>query len=185
MTAPHDKRSLPYGGAFSIKDSVVVEYMKSLNLLESLWEENITKDFCSNYRDWISKTKNNTIKGLDLFPYSVYSNGTTQAFEMFYIRNRHRRFRCFKGEYIYHQLAWRNNWPDWKFIEDDALRPNDAVVISLPFSNTGNEHDQLEWLLETCIILGIPVLVDCAYFGTCKNLNFDFTKSCITDVVLV
>lgn len=183
MTAPHDKRSLPYGGAFSIKDSVVVEYMKSLNLLESLWEENITKDFCSNYRDWISKTKNNTIKGLDLFPYSVYSNGTTQAFEMFYIRNRHRRFRCFKGEYIYHQLAWRNNWPDWKFIEDDALRPNDAVVISLPFSNTGNEHDQLEWLLETCIILGIPVLVDCAYFGTCKNLNFDFTKSCITDVV--
>lgn len=183
MTAPNDKRSLLYGGAFSIKDSVVVEYMKSLNLLEALWEENITKEFCSNYKNWISKTENNTVNGLDLFPYAVYSNGTTQAFEMFYIKNRYRRFRCFKGEYVYHQLAWRNNWPNWKFIEDDALRPNDAVVISLPFSDTGNEHYQLEWLLETCVTLGIPVLIDCAYFGICSDLNFDFTSACITDVV--
>lgn len=183
MTAPNDKRQLPYGGAFAIQDPEIIDFIKSIDFSGSLWEEEITHRFCKEYTRWLSTTKNNTVIGLDNFKYSVFSNGTSQSFDMFYIKNKNRRFRCFKGEYIYHQLAWRNNWPDWKLIEDDALRPTDAVVISLPFSNTGNEHDQLGWLLETCTILEIPVLVDCVYFGACSNIVFDFTSKCITDVV--
>lgn len=183
MSAPNDKRSLPYGGSFSIQDSDIIKEIKSLNLSDSLWDDNITKDFCDNYVSWIRLTTNNTITGLENFKHSVFSNGTSQAFDMFYIKHKGRRFRCFKGEYIYHQLAWRNDWPDWKFIEDDDLRIDDAVVISLPFSDTGNNHEQMEWFLEKCSILKIPVLVDCVYFGTCSNINFNFNYDCITDVV--
>lgn len=183
MSAPNDKRALPYGGAFAIQDTDVIDFIKSINIVDSLWEDNINQQFCNSYINWISTSTNNTVVGLENFRYSVFSNGTSQAFDMFYIKNKDRRFRCFKGEYIYHQLAWRNNWSDWKFIEDDALGFRDAVVISLPFSNTGNEHEQMRWLMKTCSVLGIPVLVDCVYFGTCSKIDFNFNYTCITDIV--
>lgn len=182
MTAPNDKRTLPYGGSFAIQDREIINFMRTLNLIDGLWIDTITEDFCEEYIKWIKSTKNNVVSGLDNFNHYVFSNGTSQSFDMFYIKNKDKRFRCFKGEYIYHQLAWRNNWPDWKFIEDEPLRPGDAVIISLPFSNTGNEHEQTKWLLENCTVLKIPVLIDCAYFGTCTDINFDFNYECITDI---
>lgn len=183
MTAPNDKRSLPYGGSFAIQDLDVLKYMSSLSLIPALYENDITRKFCKKYIEWILSTKNNSVNGLLDFQYSVFSNGTSQSFDMFYIKNKNRRFRCFRGEYIYHQLAWRNNWPDWLFVDQAPLTNNDALVISLPFSDTGNEHPEMRQILSICNDLKIPVLIDCAYFGICSNINFDFTDSCITDIV--
>lgn len=179
---PNDKRSMPYGGAFAIQDSEIISYMKTINLVDSLWDDNVTSKFCNTYIDWIKATKNNTVLGLENFEHAVFSNGTTEAFMMFYIKNKNRRFRCFKGEFIFHQLAWRNDWNNWKYIEDCKLDKNDAVIISLPFSDTGNEHNQLEFILKTCNALGIPVLVDCAYFGMCSDIKINLNYKCITDV---
>ena len=174
-SVPNDKRSMPYGGSFAIMDSVVKESMPALAIADP-------KTFCEKYLEWISSTKLNTIVGLEKFPCAAYSNGTTESFDKFYMKNHRCRFRCFKGEYLYHQLTWRNNWPDWEFIEDAALEPNDAVVISLPFSDTGNEHTQMKSVLKKCTELKIPVLIDCVYFGVCSNINFDFNYDCITDI---
>jgi hypothetical protein len=167
VTTPNDKRSLPFGGSFAITDQ---EFPSS------------TDGFCQAYLAWIKTTQENVIRGLDNFPILAYSNGTTEAFDKFYMKNNTRRFRCYKGEYMYHQATWRNCWPNWKFIEDASLDPNDAVVISLPFSNTGNEHPSTQQLLTFCSDLGIPVLVDCAYFGVCSQIMFDFDYDCITDI---
>lgn len=182
-TPPNDKRLLPYGGAFAIQDTEIIDFIKSVDLVNSLWEEDITQQFCKEYKNWITTTQINSVKCLEKFEYSVYSNGTSQAFDMFYIKNKDRRFRCCKGEYIYHQLAWRNNWPNWKFLDDGIIKESDAVVISLPFSNTGNNPDNLKFLLNQCDELKVPVLLDCAYFGICANIDFDFTHDCITDIV--
>lgn len=173
MTTPNDKRALPFGGSFAIMDPQTLASLPNLEQVDSA-------TFCSKYLDWIKSTKLNNVTGLEQFPYAAYCNGTTEAFDKFYMKNNKRRFRCFKGEYVYHQIAWRN-W-DWKFIEDAELSSNDAVVISLPFSDTGNEHAQMQAVLEKCTLLGIPVLVDCVYFGVCSNIDFDFTHKCITDV---
>ena len=88
MTAPNDKRAMPYGGAFAVQDPDVIAYIKKLNLTDSLWDDGVTQQFCSKYVNWISTTTNNTIKKLDTFNYSVFSNGTSQAFDMFYIKNK-------------------------------------------------------------------------------------------------
>lgn len=180
---PSDKRNMPYGGAFAIQDSKVISFMKNLNLVNSLWDDDITNRFCESYINWINTTKNNTIHGLNNFKFSVFSNGTSESFMQFYIKNKNRRFRCFKGEFIFHQLAWRNNWTNWKYIEDAKLDKNDAVIISLPFSDTGNEHKFFKSVLQICNSLEIPVLLDCAYFGVCSGINFDFDYKCITDIV--
>jgi|APGre2960657373_1045057.scaffolds.fasta_scaffold05001_3 hypothetical protein len=176
MTAPpNDKRSLLYGGSFAIMDP---ETLGSLSQVVNIDAET----FCKRYKEWIKSTELNTITGIEHFPYTVFSNGTTEAFDKFYIKNNKKRFRCFKGEYIYHQVTWRNSWPNWKFIEDAPLETNDAVIISLPFSDTGNEHTKMKETLHICTELKIPVLVDCVYFGVCSDIDFNFNFDCITDI---
>ena len=175
MTAPNDKRSLPFGGSFAVMDPTILNSLPDLLQVDS-------ESFCKKYIEWINSGTLNTITGLENFPYAVYSNGTTEAFDKFYMKNNKRRFRCFRGEYVYHQIAWRTSWPDWKFLEEEPLQQNDAVVISLPFSDTGNEHLQMQNVLQTCTDLKIPVLIDCVYFGVCSNINFDFNHECITDI---
>jgi hypothetical protein len=179
MTAPNDKRQLLYGESTAILDADV---LSSINLASINLTTDYTAEFCSSYKQWILSSKLNSINGLDQYPFMCYSNGTTEAFDKFYIKNRTRRFRCFRGEYAYHRLTWRNSWPNWTWLDDECLDPNDAVVVSLPFSDTGNAHSLHEALLDRCDDLGIPVLVDCAYFGICEGLNFNFNHTCITDI---
>lgn len=183
MSLPQDKRHLPFGGTSAIQDKNAIQFISSIQITNALWDVKIISYFLKEYVQWIHSSKNNHINGLDQFVHAVYSNGTSQAFDMFYTNNRTRRFRCFRGEYTHHQLAWRNNWPDWQFIEDAPLNQNDAVVISLPFSDTGNKHNEMESLLANCSTMNIPVLVDCAFFGICSGIDFNFEHPCITDVV--
>jgi hypothetical protein len=97
------------------------------------------------------------------------------------MKNAKRRFRCYKGEYMYHRLAWRSYF-DWLYIEEAPLHKNDAVVISLPFADTGDKHKNYHELMRKCSEMSIPVLVDCAYFGACRNVHIDVAYSCITDI---
>ena len=181
---PNDKRSLPFGSAFAVQDNDILETIKNSNIdiLQTFNNNDLPTMFCDRYIQWIKSTKKNKIIGLENFSHAVYSNGTSEGFEKFYIKNHSRRFRCFRGEYMYHQLAWRNSWPNWKFLEDDNLDSNDAVVISLPFANTGDQHSEYNALLDKCSKLNIPVLIDCAYFGICEGVEFNFNYPCITDI---
>jgi hypothetical protein len=172
-----------FSGSYAIQDNEVISYIQTIDYSSALWNETITKEFCNLYRNWILSTTLNNVQGLDNFTHSMYSNGTTQTFELFYIKNKNKRFRCFKGEYVYHQIAWRNNWKDWAYIEDCPLESNDAVIISLPFSDTGNKHVDMDKVISECNKLNIPVLIDCAYFAICKNIDFNFSHNCITDIV--
>lgn len=179
MPAPNDKRQMLYGESTAIRDADVLSI---IDLSSTSLTTDSTIEFCSKYKDWILSSKLNSIIGLDQFPFVCYSNGTTESFDKFYVKHRTRRFRCFRGEYVYHRLTWRNSWPDWRWLDDECLDANDAVVISLPFSDTGNAHSLHEALLDKCDELGIPVLVDCAYFGICEGLHFNFNHTCITDI---
>jgi hypothetical protein len=84
---------------------------------------------------------------------------------------------------MYHAASWRNLPVDWKYIEDGQLHANDAVVLSTPFSDTGNVHPETDRLLDECDHLGIPVLIDSAFFGLCQNIKFNYDRPCVTDVV--
>ena len=130
------------------------------------------------YRTWISKTKNNRVQGLDLFPNAVFSHGTTESFDKFYTRHADRTLKVLAGEYSYHTYA-----TDCTVIDNtNNLGSNDCVVVSLPFADNGGMHLYNE-LMQKCVELNIPVLVDCCWFGTCSDIVFDFTYSCIEDVV--
>lgn len=184
MSALPDLKVLPFGGAGAVDDpaqrqalaDIKIDFSKILN------DTTITQRFVDRYQQWIASTKNNTILGIDKFSFACYANATTEVFDKFYLRNNSRRFRCFRGEYMYHILSWRNCFPNWCYIDQDEIQSNDAVVISLPFADTGGKNQQMNDILDRCESLNVPVLIDCAYLGICSDLIIDLTRSCITDV---
>jgi hypothetical protein len=187
MTKPTlvNLKGLPYGGAQYVPSPDRERFVRQAirSSADSLWQPSIQDEFLSTYREWIANTKLNTIIGLDKFPVAVVTQGTTEGFDKFYLKNSSGRLRYFKGEYMYHQVAGRQYFNETsKFIEDEELTVNDVVVISLPFSDTGNEHPGMQELLTRCTELKIPVLLDCAYLGICSGIEFNLDYDCITDV---
>lgn len=178
---PHH-RDKPFGAAGPVQDPWLLDFVQSQCSDSASWlqDDTIHERFVDTYRAWIATTELNSWQGLENFNHAVVMQGTTEAFDKFYMANHKRRFRCFRGEYMYHQLAWRNHWPDqWAYIDDGPILENDAVVISLPFSDTGNKHRHHDRVLTICEKLGVPVLLDCAYFGICNNIEFDVNAECI------
>lgn len=184
MKHKYDKRHLPFGHSTAVQDAETIDVIHNHKISAVLLnDETINEQFLTKYVDWILTTTNNKIVGIDQYPFKCFSQGTSEAFDKFYMNYSHRRFRCFKGEYVYHKLAWRDNRFSWKYIEDDVLDANDVVIISQPFSDTGDQHPLLNDILDQCDKLNIPVVLDCCYFGICSDINFDFSRPCIQEII--
>ena len=119
------------------------------------------------------------------FTEACYTNGTCQSFDYFSLRyGKTRRMRISKSDYFYHQMMKRLFYPEnYCFIEEDKLRKGDALLISVPFSDTGNEPNNLEELLCICDDLEIPVLLDLAYLNLSLDIEIDLSHKCIEYVV--
>jgi hypothetical protein len=179
-------KTLPYGSASCVIDpdqqNVVYNLISKAVQDKCLDDITIQDRFLEKYFQWLHTSQLNEFKNLDKFSVKAYSNGTTEGFDKFYLRNSTRRFRCFRGEYMYHGASWKLYFPNWKYIDDEPIDKNDAVIISLPFGDTGNQHISMLEMLDTCSQLGVPVLIDCAFVGICQNINFDFDHPAITDI---
>lgn len=178
---PNDKRGMDFGSAFAIQDPETMRILRNNYNFTDLNSDSIIDEFLHAYDAWIKSTTSNVFTGLEEFKHRCYSNGTTEAFDKFYMKNAKRRFRCYKGEYMYHKLAWRDKF-DWAYLEDAPLHKNDAVIISLPFADTGDKHVNYHELMRKCSDMDVPVLIDCAYFGACRNIHIDVAYPCITDI---
>ena len=175
-----------FQGSRAVRDPEVSDFMKTIfsdNLLDNgvnHWD-NLSK-FKNSFTNWLQTHRSSTVLGLDQYQID-FSAGTTQSFDSFYLRHRNRKFRCYTGEYFYHLKTWISNQLDWSFITDHApISSNDAVVISMPFCDTGSSHSEYEQLISTCEKLDVPVLVDCCYYPISGGINIDVTSKCIDTV---
>lgn len=175
---------LPFGGAGAVQDADQIKSLSAikLDIPQVLDDVGLASRFLDRYYTWLSQSTNKKIHGLEQFSHRCYTNATTEAFDKFYLKNRTRRFRCFRGEYMYHILSWRNCFTNWIYLDEAPLHPMDAVVISYPFADTGGKHSRMDEILDICSKIGVPVLLDCAYFGIAYDLEIDLTWPCITDV---
>jgi|694.fasta_scaffold05651_22 hypothetical protein len=179
-------KKLPFGSVHCIKDQDLEQEVSDIivDVLQNdcMNDDEIHDKFTKEYKAWIMKTTSNQVIGLEKFQGLAFSNGTTEAFDKFYLKNRNRRLRYFRGEYMYHSIAAKLYFDQSVCIEDEPIQENDVVIFSLPFAGTGNEHVMTDSVLETCEALKVPVLIDCCYFGVCGGINFDFSYECITDI---
>jgi hypothetical protein len=165
-----------YGGAAGISDDSIQQTISEMSL--SNCNTSDTK-YIDMFKHWVNSSVNNTIE-LPQDWFYTYSDGTTAAFNMFYLEHRDKRFRVLSGEYFYHKIMFTRMNLAWSEIHNSDIKQNDAVIISLPFSNTGNAHDQMITILDNCARLGVPVLLDCCYFGQCTGLHFPLDHPAIT-----
>ena len=173
--------------ARAIKDPEVLSFLDSVmsrsGFSACLGDERVAARFVSRYYEWVQSSTLNRLSGLNAFQAACYSQGTTESFTLFYAKHSGRRFRCLKGEYFFHHLSWRNHYPGWAFVDSaNPIGRGDAFVISLPFSDTGGKHPDMEALIERCDGYGVPVLVDCVYLGLCRDIEFDLDRPCIEAV---
>lgn len=181
----HTHEALPYRSACAVRDPEVVAFLKDLEtgggLLACLESSSVRVDFLNAFPKWAMSSRHNRLKNLDALPYTSFVNGTIQAFDAFCLEHRNRRFRCFKGEFMYHRAIWRGGF-DFALIEDGPITADDAVVISLPFSDTGGRHGRMDEVIADCNRLGVPVLIDCAYMHIAGGIDYDFAQPCISVV---
>ena len=177
-----------------IIDWFVTNYSKKNNTSFMIYEKNgqkmldlnninlNSKQFNTYYFQWIQKSKLNKLRGIKKFKHVAFVHGTSQSFDFFYAENKSKRFRCFKGDFFYHVISWKRNNSKFAYLDDGKIKKNDAVVISIPFSDNGYIHNMTNDILEQCDKLGVPVLIDLAYYNLVRELNFNINRPCISTI---
>ncbi len=171
-------------GTSPVKNNSVFAVLKSIKTKEILkngvGNKKLREDFCKVYYEWINNCTTSPVIGLDKFPNIYFSNGVTQAYDIFFYKHSNSRFRVLRGEYPYTQLSVDN----WRYIEDTELCEGDVVILTYPFYENGGVPRDFQKILDQCLELRIPVMIDAAYFGTCYSVNFDYSHPAIEIVGL-
>lgn len=139
-------------------------------------------EFKRRFDLWIKSTQMNRVFGLEDFPHRQVTLAVTHSLDSFYLQHRNRRFRLLRGEYPYSFDVFTKCNFEWCWIEDDELRSSDVVIMSVPFSAYGDVHPRTEEILSEADRLGIPVLVDVAFWGTCYDIELNLNHPCIQTV---
>ena len=126
------------------------------------WDINLYTDFHNRLDKWIKSTAQ-PVAGLPCDHIGFIVSGVTDAFHQTY--SLYNKIGVYDGEYGYHEKVF----PDRVTYD---LTQADVIIISHPFSADGEcSHSKIAEADK----LGIPIFVDCAFFGICANINFDFS----------
>jgi len=118
--------------------------------------------FTRQFHKWVHSSSQDVV-GLPK-KYHVVS-GLTDAFNQTYAL--YNKIGIFDGEYGYHKRVL----PDHRITTQ--LSEADCIIVSHPFSADGMcSHEKLA-IADT---YNVPIFVDCAFFGICHDINFDFSK---------
>ena len=130
--------------------------------------------FLDTHKLWVQSSKLFNIHGLDDYA-SLVTNGVTDAFNDFYYL--HNKISVMRGEYTYHRDLGIEVLDDISTIQHDT-----ALIISYPFSATGDPHSAWEDIMRTCEQKRIKVFVDCCLFGISNVADLDVFYDFITHV---
>lgn len=140
-------------------------------------------EYCDVFYNWIVDSHDKVITGLEKFKHRHFTQGTSQGFDNFVLRHATKQIVNFTGDFQYHSCISRHI--DHRVVSTvKELKPGQALIISFPFSDTGNEHTSFKEILELCNQLDIPVCLDIAYWGIAKDLTVDLDcYTCIQEVL--
>lgn len=168
------------------RHNAIYDYQFQKALHDAPWQEWLSKPgyfevadaYKERFTSWIMDNEYNRVVGLQTFKYRDLINGTTQAFDEAYYRYKERRLRLRRGEYAYHKRVVT----DSVWLEDEPLAANDWIILSWPFCGHGDNPENVQVLLDQALELNVPVLIDCAWYGTCYDIYIDLTHPAITEV---
>ena len=161
-------------GARPVKDSSIAEYYS-----EHVFTGTSIDQYVETWRAWLTTSNNKSLSGLDKFTYAHYTQGTSQSFDNFAIRNsKSKTIVTLHGEFQYHQCLGKH-FNFTTLTVDELMRASEqdayALLISAPFSDMGNTHPNFDSIMDLCNKLDIPVCLDLAYWGIAKDVHIDLS----------
>lgn len=137
----------------------LLKQARAFNVKNSAAKISQFERFSKLYHRWIHSSSQ-PVQGLPQQRFIV--SGVTDAFNQLY--GLYERIGVFNGEYMYHEHVLGDR-------VTTNLEDADCIVISHPFSGDGNSsHDRIKQADK----LGIPIFIDCALFGVCYDIDFNF-----------
>ena len=121
--------------------------------------------FLNKFDKWVHSSNKN-VKGLPTNKY--LTAGITDIFDKTYIK--YNKIGIFPGEYSYHCMILEEYLAESRITYN--LAEADIIIVSHPFSADGLSSNEKLQLADS---YNKPILVDCAYFGVCSDISFDFT----------
>lgn len=138
-----------------------------------------TKYFLDEIHNWIVSHKYISYSGLNAFPIREAIHGTTHTLdELHYL---HKGKICvFDGEYKYHErlLGWRLK----KINKASDITHGDILIVSYPSCITSHYLPDFTKVLNHCYKIRVPVHIDGAWFGQCRNFFFNVDHPAIQSV---
>jgi len=165
-----------------IFDSTIYEYVKSINAWSEPNEFHLMSyanldEFKTLYIDLLSDYKHSKLLGIERFKNINITEGTTGAFLDWYITYGINNIYVLVGEYPFHYGNCI------KRVDNIEALPNDSfLILSLPFSATGNIHTNYNEIIKTCEEKNIGVLLDCAYINISSIGEVNINSNAILSV---
>jgi len=177
----------------STKHNAIFDYSYQVTLKNAPWSEWLSTpgffDVAEEYKQviikWISENTVNTINGTENFSKIDIISGTTQGFDEAFYRYRNKRLRLFRGEYGYHRRVISDAvWIDSVSNElAEPIQKNDWIIVSVPFCGNGKYPPNMAEVLDMAYVNKVPVVLDCAWYGTCYGITLPLAHPAITEVL--
>ncbi|MBY0314324.1 MAG: hypothetical protein K2Q26_02310 [Bdellovibrionales bacterium] len=154
-----------------IKDQRLLKLLQDVSgqeIMHGIQNQAQLENFEAQFFNWISQSQRVSFRKDENFSknFSVaMCNGITDAFHHYYLLFPERELVVLPGEYPYHRDYCASLDKPLRRYSSNELKSTDFVILSLPFSGTGNIHPQTEDLLQECSAKKIPVLLDLAFLG--------------------
>lgn len=162
-------------GARPIKNSEITEFHNNLNITSYPTVE----EYANVWREWLNYSNTKSLTGLQDFNFADYTQGTSQTFDQFILRHsKDRQIIVLEGDFQYHACLGKHvdfryiPYPHYLEEHLDGLGLH-ALIISAPFSDFGSIHHDFEHLMQVCKVHDVPVCLDLAYWGICKNIHLN------------
>lgn len=140
--------------------------------------DQLVHEFKYLFNDWLVHRKYSNFEGLKAFPHHDIIYGCTQYIDDIYQRVGPGNLQIIEGDYTYHK---RLN-PNIQFAIPGELDPNKELLIALPFPKYGDIHPWMSLILDECHIKNIPVHIDGAWIGSCRDINFNFDHPAVQTI---
>lgn len=138
-----------------------------------------TEYFKSEMHNWITGHTMIQYLNLDSLPHRDAILGTThQLDELHYLHRGN--IATYYGEYKYHRRL--TDFTIKQINHYTELTPGDVFIASYPSNITTNAHPEFDLLLDHCLHNDIPVHIDGAWFGQCRNFTFDVSHPAVHSV---
>jgi len=172
-----DPELLQRGRSRPLYDGKIHHALEKVLGKANIREPDIFPEFIEKFSRWLNATDDMSVNGLEHFKRRDIIRGVTHSLDDLHVRYGS-QLVVLPDEYKYH-LRIKANTRVEKFLN---WKKGDVAIVSVPFSHTGMFPENWNELLSHAEKEEIPIHIDAAWFGICKDIHLKIESKAIHSV---